>query len=197
MEKQYIPDKEKEMPRTNVNAPVTSPVKNEKTEAKPEEVKAETKEVKKQEKVKREEASLLGKDLPISTKHSMAICNFIRGKKIEDVIPELEKVAKLRKAIPMRGEIPHRKGKGMMSGRYPVNASKVFIRLLKSLNANASANGIENACIITAVPNKASRPHKRGGRERFKRTNVMLIAREKRTQNQDKAQKIKQETKKN
>jgi len=93
----------------------------------------------------------------------------------------LEKVIKLKTPMKMKGEIPHRHG-NIMSGRYPINACKAFINLLKSLQANANVNGIENPYIILAKANKATRPYRRGGRERFKRTNVLLIAREK-TQN--------------
>jgi len=54
-----------------------------------------------------------GKDLPISTKHSIAICNFIRGKKIEESVAKLNEVLNFKRALPMKGEIPHRKGKIM------------------------------------------------------------------------------------
>jgi len=36
----------------------------------------------------------------------------------------------MKKAVPMKGEIPHRKGIG--TGRYPVKASAFFIKLLKN-----------------------------------------------------------------
>lgn len=146
-----------------------------KVEEKAEEKKVEEKKTEKKEIAKKTEAIVNGKDLPISTKHSMAICDFIRGKRIEGLIPELEKVIKLKVPMRMKGEIPHRHG-NIMSGRYPINACKSFINLLKSLQANASVNGIENPRIVLAKANKASRPYRRGGRERFKRTNVLLIA---------------------
>ena len=149
-------------------------------EAKAEE---ETKEEKKKTEKKRDipkktEAVVNGKDLGISKKHSMAICDFIRGKNPDDMITQLEKVVKLKMPIKMKGEIPHRKGK-MMSGRYPVNASKVFIKLLKSLSANSQVNGLDNPIIALAKADDASRPFKRGGSMRFKRTNVLLIAKSK------------------
>lgn len=140
-----------------------------------EEKPAEEKKKAKKEIPRKEKAILVGKDLGISTKHAMAICKLIKGKNPEQAIKELEQVIKLKKAIPMKGEIPHRKGK-IMSGRYPVNASKVFIKLLKTLNGNSSVNGIESPVIKTAKANLASRPFKRGGSMRFKRTNVYLEA---------------------
>ena len=54
----------------------------------------------------------------------------------------------------MKGEIPHRKGKGMMSGRYPLNAVKDFIMLLKSLKANAINHEIELEKVkLACMPN--------------------------------------------
>ena len=63
----------------------------------------------------------------------MYICNFIRGKKIDSAISDLELVIKKKKAVPFKGEIPHRRDLGVMSGRYPINASKIFIQILKGL----------------------------------------------------------------
>jgi len=133
--------------------------------------------VKKQIK-KKDFAIVNGKSLPISTKHAVAICKFIKGKKINDAIEYLEQVVFGKKAIPMKGEIPHRKGK-MMSGRFPKNASQQFIKLLRSLGANANANNLEEAIISEAIANKASRPYGRFGRTQKKRTHVLIKCREK------------------
>ena len=129
-------------------------------------------------KVKKNEAVVNSYTLPISTKKSAAICRFIKGKTIEDSQAYLEEVIKRKKAIPMKGEIPHRKGK-MMSGGFPKNAAKHFIILLKSLAGNSIVNGIDNPVIVEAVANLASRPYARFGRWRRKRTHVRLVAKEK------------------
>ena len=148
------------------------PKKTEIAEAKKTEEKSE-KDKKKETGVKKNEATVNGKNLPISTKHTIAICNFIRNKNIDKAISELEDVSKLKRAVPMRGEIPHRKG--MMSGRYPVNASKLIIRLLKSLKSNAMVNELElEKYKLYCTPNIASRPYKRFGHGRLKRTNVTI-----------------------
>lgn len=124
-------------------------------------------------KIKKTEASVKGMSLHVSTKHSVAICNFIRGKNVEKAIAELEDAEKMKFAIPMRGEIPHKKG--IMSGRYPVKAIAEFIKLLKSLKANAIANELELEKVrIFCVANVASRPYRRFGRKRFKRTHVEI-----------------------
>jgi len=125
-------------------------------------------------KPKKTEAVVNAKDVPISTKHSAAISNFIKGRKIQDAIIDLEQVARLRKALPMKGEIPHRKGK-IMSGRFPKKAAGEFIILLKSLSANANYHGIEDPIITGAVANIGARPFGRYGVRR-KRTHVTLIA---------------------
>ena len=144
-------------------------LKQEKTEKKEERKPAE--------KPKKQEAVVRGADLGISTKHSIAICRFIRGKNIEKAREELEQVSKMKKAIPMKGEIPHRKGMG--SGRYPVKSCKIFIKLLKSLAANSNINGLEEPYIHIAKADRASRPYRRFGSRRFKRSNVLLVAKEK------------------
>ncbi len=126
---------------------------------------------------KKTEAIVRGRSLPISTKHSIAICRFIKGKKIGECISYLEQVVVGKKAIPMKGEIPHRKGK-MMSGRFPKKASEQFIKLLRSLGANANANNLEEPIISEAVANFASRPYGRFGRTQKKRTHIIIKCRE-------------------
>ena len=144
-----------------------------------EEIKKISKET--QEKSKRKEnkktdkqAIVNGRDLPISKKHSMAICNMIRGKKINKASQLLEKAGRMEIAVPMKGEIPHRKGK-IMSGRYPINAIKCFQKLVHQLSANATNNDIEvDEGVIECKANQASRPYRRFGSMKFKRTHVTL-----------------------
>jgi ribosomal protein L22 len=157
---------------------------NKKTEEKKvdavEEKKDEKKvEKKKQIQVKKDEASINGISLPISTKDSVAICKFIKHKSIDRALVDLELVEKLKKAIPMKGEIPHRKGKGMMSGRYMTKPVGYFIKMLKNLKANANVNGIEEPIIVEAVPNRASRPYGRFGAVKRKRTHIFIKVMEK------------------
>ncbi len=131
------------------------------------------------EKPKKTSAVVNAHNLPISTKYSAAICRFIKNKKIENAIVNLEQVLVLKKAVPMKGEIPHRKGKGMMSGRFPKKATQNFIKLLKSLLANANHNGLEDPIIVEAIANIGSRPYGRFGRVRKKRTHVKIKVKEK------------------
>jgi len=124
------------------------------------------------------EAKVMGINVTASLKHSMAICDFIKGKTIEHAIGELEEVTKMKRAMPMKGEIPHRKG-DMTGGRYPVKVSKIFITLLKSLRANANNKGLDIKNIkLFAKADKASRPRKSGkyGGRRFKRVHILITA---------------------
>ena len=133
--------------------------------------------------VKKEEAVAQGLGVAMSKRHAMYICTFIKNKKIDNAMKELEEVIILKRAIPFKGEIPHRKG-DMMSGRYPVNASKIFITMLKGLKGNCIVNGLDmdKTRIYYASANWASRPARRGGRK-AKRTNVVLKAKEILTEN--------------
>jgi len=130
-------------------------------------------------KVKKEKAIARGDSLHISKRHGMYICSFIKGKSIDSAIEDLNKVILLKKAVPFKGEIPHRKGKGMMSGRYPVNAAKIFIPMLKSLKGNVAVNGMDlsKTIITSASAHLAARPARRGGTH-AKRAHVIIEARE-------------------
>ena len=159
-----------EIKKTEIeNKPEEKVVK--KTEEKPKE------ETKKKEisKVKRTEARVNARDIPISTKKSSDVCRFIKGKKIKVAIKELEEVLAFKRPLPMRGEIPHRKGP-IMSGRYPQRVIKNFIILLKSLGANAA--DLDDPVIVEAFANSGSRPYGRFGKHRKKRTHVNLLAKD-------------------
>lgn len=129
------------------------------------------KDKKAQEKPKKTEAWVRGENLPISTKTSSAVCKFIKGKKLGDAIRDLSAVSNLKKAVPVKGEHPHRKGK-IMSGKYPIKVSKNFIVLLKSLASNAS--DIDEPIIVEAFANIGARPYGRFGRVKRKRTHITI-----------------------
>lgn len=120
-----------------------------------------------------------GTSLRMSKKHGIFISRFIKGKDIDTAIADLKQVMLLKKAVPFTGEIPHRKGKGMMSGRYPVSAAEQFIPLLKGLKGNAIVNGLDvtHTRIYFASANWAPRPARRGGKH-AKRTHITVKAKE-------------------
>ena len=145
-----------------------------------------------QKPAKKEETVARGISLPLSKKHCMYLCNFIRHKSVDAALADLELVLKFKRAVPMKGEIPHRHG--MMSGRYPVKAAKLFMKLLKGLKGNIAVSGLDTAktSIVWASASWASRPQKRGG-ARFKRTHVVLKAREAASVKQEKPMREKTE----
>jgi ribosomal protein L22 len=153
-------------------------------EKKVEEVKQEQKpEAKKEEKpavkiVKKDEAITKGNGVHASMKQSMYICSFIKGKSIDTAMADLEDVLKFKKVVPFKGEIPHRHGR-IMSGRYPIVVSKIFINLLKTLKGNVIANqmDLDKARITFASATYASRAARKGGGT-FKRANIILKAKE-------------------
>lgn len=107
----------------------------------------------------------------------MALCRFIKHKNVDIALADLQEVIAFKRAVPMKGEIPHRHG--MMSARYPVNAAKHFVKLVKGLKGNILVNGLalDKTRIVWASASWASRQQKRNG-ARFKRTHVVLKARE-------------------
>ncbi len=160
----------------NVPKEVAKKKEEKKVEGKKEETK---KPVKKEEKPKKKKTEVIVNvsNLPISTKKSRDLCRFIKYKRIGDAIADLEQVSRAKKPVPMKGEIPHRKG--IMSGGFPKKASENFIVLLKSLSANANANELEDPVIVEAIANIGVRPYGRFGRIRKKRTHVKIKAKEK------------------
>jgi large subunit ribosomal protein L22 len=141
--------------------------------------------------IKKEFAIVQGKDLPISYKTSGAICRFIKNKNPEKAMELLELVKTQRMSIPVRGEAAHKRDqkKGYARGKYPEKASKYFIKLLKSLIANAKTNNLDTEKIIITIAkaDKASNPI-RGtrlslGRKKFKRAHIFMKVEEKKDKN--------------
>jgi len=140
--------------------------------------KVETKKEEKQkvQKVKKDYALVNGRDLPLSSKDGSHICDMIRYKKIDKAIEMIENVIVKKQIVEMRNrEVGHKHGKGIMGGRYPIDASKEFRVLLKNLKATAIYHelDLDKVVLIECVSNKASRPYKRGG-SRMKRAHLTL-----------------------
>jgi large subunit ribosomal protein L22 len=154
--------------------PQSTPVTDTKAEVKTEEKKVPAKVTKK------DHAEARGLSMHASKKYCMYICEFIKGKTVDQALKELNEVLLFKRAIPMRGEIPHRSEPGVMSGRYPVKTVAQFVTMLKGLRGNVIVNGLDvhKAKITLGTASWASRPAKRGG-ARFKRVNVTLRVEEK------------------
>lgn len=142
-------------------------------------------------------------NLPVSTKQCVEICRSLRYKDISYAKKFIEEVSLLKRAVPYKRStmnIAHKAG--MSAGRYPQKAAKEILRLLKSVEANAQAKGLDisNLKITKILANKASIPFS-GGRNRGagKRTHVEVEVREKFAKNKtgskaDKAESKKAET---
>ena len=100
-------------------------------------------------------------ELNMSPKHSIEIATFIRHQRVNDAIAYLNEVVNLKKAIPFRRfnrNVAHKRGLpgNWDAGRYPVKASKAYIRVLESVKKNAEYLGLdaENLEIIHASANR-------------------------------------------
>ena len=87
-------------------------------------------------------------ELNMSPKHSIEIATFIRHQRVNDAIAYLNDVIGLKKAIPFRRfnrNVAHKRGLpgNWDAGRYPVKASKAYIRVLESVKKNAEYIGLD------------------------------------------------------
>ena len=137
-------------------------------------------------KIEGEIAKALGRDLPISKKHSVEICRWIRKKKLEKAKLMLNKVLEKEIAVPYKrhiSDLGHKKGaKG--PGRYPIKACKEILKLLESAETNAQFKGMNTGNLIIEHINaqQASRPWHFGRqrRRKMKRAHVEIILKESR-----------------
>ncbi len=88
-------------------------------------------------------------ELNMSPKHSIEIATFIRHQRVNDAIAYLNDVVSLKKAIPFRRfnrNVAHKRGLpgNWDTGRYPVKASKAYIRVLESVKKNAEYIGLDS-----------------------------------------------------
>ncbi len=132
-------------------------------------------------------AKAMAKDLPISTKHCVEICKYLKGKKLQKAKQVLSNVMAMKQAIPYTRstlDLGHKKGIG--PGRYPVKASEAILTLLNSVDANAQLKGLNsNDLIIEHIAaQQASRPwhYGRKGRAKMKRSHVEVVVIEKKAE---------------
>jgi large subunit ribosomal protein L22 len=130
-------------------------------------------------------AKAVGRDLPISTKHAVEICNEIKGMSTEKAKKFLKDV--LAEKIPVRFRrfphgIGHRKGK-FGTGRYPKKACEVFLTMIESVEANAEDKGlsVSDLVILHMRPQRAALQWHYGRQRRvsMKRSHLEVIVEEK------------------
>jgi len=125
-------------------------------------------------------AKVVGKDLPISTKLSVEICNFIRYKELRKAKYLLQEIIDEKKALPMKRfnmDLGHKPG-NIAGGSYPKKATKYFLDLMDALEKNAENKGLntESLKINFATANKGPKQWHYGRKRRrvAKRTHIEL-----------------------
>jgi large subunit ribosomal protein L22 len=100
-------------------------------------------------------------ELHCSPKHAIEIASFIRHKNVDVAIAYLNEVVAKKKAIPSRRfktNVAHQKSlTGVVcQGRFPVKASKEYLRVLESVKKNAEYAGLatDNLEIVHAAANR-------------------------------------------
>ncbi|MFQ6135816.1 MAG: 50S ribosomal protein L22 [Candidatus Hydrothermarchaeales archaeon] len=92
-------------------------------------------------------AEAIGRELRVSPKHSVEICNAIKGMKVEDGKRYLKEVIELKKIVPFRKYkkgVAHRRGiRRWHTGRYPKKAASGILKVLESAEANAEYKGLD------------------------------------------------------
>ncbi len=128
-------------------------------------------------------ASLNAKSVPISTKMSIEICNLIRYRPLSRSRRLLQDVVDMKRAISIRrfnADLGHKPGMG--PGRFPIIASKTFLKLFDSVEANAENKGlnVNNLVITFAKADKGEARWRSGrkGRTKMKNTHIQLVVEE-------------------
>ena len=139
-------------------------------------------------------ARAAGMALPISLKFSVEICRFIKNKKVGLAKKMLQDVIDKKRAVPFRRydfDLAHKRKIG--PGRYPEKASKHFIQLIETAEANAQFKGLNtsNLMISHISAHNAGKAwhYGRQSRRKMKRTNVEIFVEEKKTEDKSKKQK--------
>lgn len=122
-----------------------------------------------------------GANLKISYKRSVETLRAIKGKKVSSAINFLEGVIEQTSVVPYKRfnqEMPHKRGKGIAAGGYPVNVAKEVLRLVQNASKNASEQELtETLYVISASARKGTKRYHMGrnmGQE-MKSTNVEVI----------------------
>jgi ribosomal protein uL22 len=125
---------------------------------------------------------VVGRDVNLSRKQAIELCDFVRNHPIAKMRGMLEKVRDKKLAVPFNKFTEgagHKSGAGLSSGKYPLRGAELFLSLIKSLEANAQNKGLSsNLMIIHACAQQATRPMHSGRKRRIrmKRVHIELAA---------------------
>lgn len=133
---------------------------------------------------KKSMARAMGVAIPVSTKKTVEVCSFVKGRELSKAIRLLEGVIAEQVAVPFhkyaKGGTGHRPGIG--TGRYPKNVCTEVIKLLRQAEANARNKGINaTGLVVSSILAKKAAKAWHFGRQRrrqMKRTHVEVVVSE-------------------
>lgn len=117
----------------------------------------------------------------ISLKKATETAKFLKNKKVSSVIKFLEAVIVEKAVVPFRkynSEMPHKRGKGIAAGGYPVKVAQEFLKLIKSAEKNANEQEIADELYVISVSVRKGAQRYHNGRHfgrKMKSTNVEVI----------------------
>lgn len=128
-------------------------------------------------------ARAVGVSLPISTRQSVNICKYIRGKPLVRAKRLLQEAIDMKRAVPFTR---YNKGlghkPGIAAGRFAVKACSFILELVNQVEANAQHKGLntESLSIVHINAQNAARPwhYGRKGRRRTKRCHIEIVVKE-------------------
>ena len=125
-------------------------------------------------------ARVLRKDIGVSSKQCIEICNWLRHRNLQKAKQLMEEVIAKKRPVPLKrftGDRGHKAG--MMAGAYPIKAAAEVLKILKSVEANAQFKGLNTSQLIISHmnSNRGSRPYRHGrhyGRQ-TKNTHIEIV----------------------
>jgi len=116
-------------------------------------------------------AKACGKDIDVSFKKAVVVCDKLRGMDLDDAMALLEAVAALEQPIPFtkyNKGTSHKPGLGV--GKYPRKAAEAILRILKNAQTNAEYKGLdtEKLQLINIQANKGPSRRRRKPKGRWK-----------------------------
>jgi large subunit ribosomal protein L22 len=96
-------------------------------------------------------AKAYGKDLDCSPKSGRNVARALKGMPVSRAKQFLLEVAAVKTPVPFlvrKRKIAHRKGKGIMAGKYPVKVANHFLSVLESAEANAEYKGLDTENLV-------------------------------------------------
>lgn len=124
-------------------------------------------------------AKAIGKDLDVSFKKAVVVCDALRGMDLDDAITLLEGVVALEKPIPFKKYL---KGVSQVSGvgiaKYPKKVATEILKVLKNVQTNADYKGLdtEKLEIIHIQANKGPSRKRRKPKGRWKAWKTQYVS---------------------